>query len=50
LLAPIALYPDTLLTQLLMAAAYPAQLSEAVSWSASRPNNKGDAAVTKAES
>jgi hypothetical protein len=50
LLAPIALYPDSLLTQVLMAATYPAQVSEAVSWSASHPNDKGDAAVTKAES
>jgi hypothetical protein len=31
LLAPVALYPDSLLTQLLMAATYPAQVSEAVS-------------------
>ncbi len=50
LLAPIALYPDSLLTQVLMAATYPAQVAEAVSWSAARPNDKGDAAVTKAES
>jgi Protein of unknown function (DUF3300) len=50
LLAPIALYPDSLLTQVLMAATYPVQVAEAVSWSAARPNDKGDAAVTKAES
>ncbi|MGL6111650.1 MAG: DUF3300 domain-containing protein, partial [Rubrivivax sp.] len=50
LLAPIALYPDSLLTQVLMAATYPVQVSEAVAWSASRPNDKGDAAVSKAES
>ena len=50
LLAPIALYPDSLLTQVLMAATYPAQVAEAVKWSAARPNDKGDAAVTKAES
>jgi len=50
LLAPIALYPDSLLTQVLMAATYPAQVAEAVSWSAAHPNDKGDAAVTKAES
>ncbi len=50
LLAPIALYPDSLLTQVLMAATYPAQVAEAVSWSAARPNDKGDAAVTKADS
>jgi hypothetical protein len=50
LLAPVALYPDSLLTQLLMAATYPAQVAEAVTWSAAHPNDKGDAAVTKAES
>ena len=50
LLAPIALYPDSLLAQVLMAATYPAQVAEAVSWSAAHPNDKGDAAVTKAES
>jgi len=50
LMAPIALYPDSLLTQVLMAATYPAQVTEAVTWSAANPNDKGDAAVTKAES
>jgi Protein of unknown function (DUF3300) len=50
LLAPIALYPDSLLTQVLMAATYPVQVAEAVKWSAARPNDKGDAAVTQAES
>ena len=50
LMAPIALYPDSLLTQVLMAATYPAQVTEAVKWSAAHPNDKGDAAATKAES
>ena len=50
LLAPIALYPDSLLTQVLMASTYPAQVGQAVAWSASHPNDKGDAAVSKAES
>ncbi len=50
LLAPIALYPDSLLTQVLMAATYPAQVAEAVKWSAANPNEKGDAAASKAES
>jgi hypothetical protein len=49
LLAPVALYPDSLLTQVLMAATYPAQVAEAVAWSAAHPNDKGDAAVTKAD-
>ncbi len=47
LLAPIALYPDSLLTQVLMAATYPAQVAEAVDWSKAHPNDKGDAAVEK---
>ncbi|MBN8494944.1 MAG: DUF3300 domain-containing protein, partial [Burkholderiales bacterium] len=50
LLAPIALYPDALLTQVLMAATYPVQVTEAVKWSAANTNVKGDAAVTQAES
>jgi len=50
LMAPVALYPDSLLTQVLMAATYPVQVTEAVKWSAAHPNDKGDAAVTKAES
>ena len=32
LLAPIALYPDTLLTQTLMAATYPQQVADAARW------------------
>src|SRR5258708_25791339 len=32
MLAPIALYPDQLLTQILMAAAYPAEVVEAYRW------------------
>lgn len=32
LLAPIALYPDTLLIQVLQAASYPDQISQAVAW------------------
>ena len=50
LLAPIALYPDSLLTQVLMASTYPAQVAEAVKWSADHPNDKGDAAVEKVAS
>ncbi len=50
LLAPIALYPDSLLTQVLMAATYPAQVAEAVRWSKAHPGEKGDAAVEKVAS
>jgi uncharacterized protein DUF3300 len=49
LLAPIALYPDALLTQILMAATFPLQVVEAARW-ADQPANKalsGDA-LTKA--
>ena len=33
MMAPIALYPDSLLSQILMAATYPDQVAEAVKWS-----------------
>jgi hypothetical protein len=46
MLAPIALYPDTLLSQTLMAATYPLEVVEAARWSQSNPNLKGDAAIT----
>jgi hypothetical protein len=49
LLAPIALYPDSLLSQVLMASTYPADVAEAVKWSAAHPNDMGDAAVTKVQ-
>jgi len=43
--APIALYPDSLLSQILMACTYPADIAEAVKWSKSNPKLEGDAAV-----
>jgi hypothetical protein len=46
ILAPIALYPDSLLSQVLMAASYPLEIVEAARWSKANPNLKGDAAVT----
>ena len=46
MLAPIALYDDALLSQVLMAAGYPLEIVEAARWSAANPNLKGDAAVT----
>jgi len=45
MLAPIALYPDSLLAQTLMAATYPLEVVEAARWSQANPNLKGDAAV-----
>ena len=45
MLAPIALYPDALLSQVLMAATYPLEVVEAARWSKANPNLKGDAAV-----
>jgi len=45
MMAPIALYPDSLLAQILMAATYPADVADAVKWSAGNPDQEGDAAV-----
>ncbi|WP_194790903.1 DUF3300 domain-containing protein [Pseudomonas sp. UFMG81] len=45
MLAPIALYPDPLLAQVLMASTYPGEVAEAVAWSKANPNAKGDDAV-----
>jgi hypothetical protein len=49
MLAPIALYPDALLAQVLMAATYPAALSEAARWSRANPGLQGDDAVRAVE-
>ena len=45
MMAPIALYPDSLLSQILMASTYPADVHEAVKWSKDNPDQDGDAAV-----
>ena len=45
MLAPIALYPDGLLSQILMASGYPLEIVEAARWSKANPTLKGDAAV-----
>jgi Protein of unknown function (DUF3300) len=50
MLAPIALYPDSLLAQVLMASTYPADFQAAVAWSKAHPDDKGDAAIAKVES
>jgi Protein of unknown function (DUF3300) len=49
MLAPIALYPDALLSQILMASTYPLELAEAARWSKARPGLSGDNAVRAAE-
>ncbi len=45
MLAPIALYPDALLAQTLMAATYPLEVVEAARWSKDHASLKGDAAL-----
>ena len=45
MLAPIALYPDALMAQILMAATYPLEVVEAARWSKDNPALKGDAAA-----
>ncbi|ELY2739480.1 DUF3300 domain-containing protein [Cronobacter turicensis] len=43
--APVALYPDALLSQILMAATYPTNLVQAAQWSQDHPTLQGDAAI-----
>ncbi|MBY0322832.1 MAG: DUF3300 domain-containing protein [Reyranella sp.] len=45
MMAPIALYPDPLLAQMLMAATYPLEVVEAARWSKDNPSLKGEAAL-----
>lgn len=45
LAAPIALYPDALLTQILMASTYPDEVADAARWSRAHPGLSGDDAV-----
>jgi hypothetical protein len=49
LVAPIALYPDALLSQVLMASTYPADVVAAAKWSKDNPKQQGDAAVKAVE-
>jgi hypothetical protein len=44
-MAPIALYPDALLSQMLMASTYPSDVADAAAWSKANPKATGDAAV-----
>jgi hypothetical protein len=50
MMAPIALYPDALLSQVLMASTYPAEVSDAAKWSKAHPKETGDAAVKAVQS
>lgn len=45
MLAPLALYPDPLLAQVLMAATYPGNVADAAAWSMEHPDASGDEAV-----
>ncbi|EKB9389120.1 TPA: DUF3300 domain-containing protein [Pseudomonas aeruginosa] len=45
MLAPLALYPDALLAQVLMASTYPGNVADAVTWSTEHPDASGEEAV-----
>src|SRR3990170_3747281 len=47
MLAPIALYPDSLLSQVLMASTYPLDIVEAARWTRANPGLQGDEAVSQ---
>jgi hypothetical protein len=49
LTAQVALYPDSLLGQLLMATTYPEDFAAAAAWSKAHPDAKGDEAVRMVE-
>lgn len=49
LTAQVALFPDALLSQVLMAATYPKDVAEAAAWARANPDEKGDAAVALVE-
>jgi uncharacterized membrane protein YgcG len=50
LLAPVALYPDSLLAQIFMASTYPLEIVEAARWSKEHPDVKGDAVAGAVQS
>ncbi|WP_430390057.1 DUF3300 domain-containing protein [Dyella sp. 20L07] len=50
MLAPIALYPDALLSQVLMASTYPSDVAQAAAWSKAHPKSQGDDAVKQVAS
>ncbi|MCJ1886015.1 DUF3300 domain-containing protein [Pseudomonas sp. LA21] len=45
MLAPLALYPDSLLAQVLMATTYPGNVADAAAWAKAHPGVSGDEAV-----
>src|SRR5690242_6538425 len=49
LLAPIALYPDSLLSQMLMASTYPLEIVQADRWVKANKDLKGDALAKELE-
>jgi len=49
MLAPIALYPDSLLSQIFMASTYPLEVVEAARWARANPGLKGEEAVKAVE-
>ena len=49
LLAPVALYPDNVLSQVLVAATYPDDVREAAAWLRANPHLQGDEAAHAAE-
>src|SRR5205814_2852722 len=49
LVAPIALYPDSLLTQMLMASTYPLEIVQADRWAKANKDIKGDALAKELE-
>ncbi|HJW47438.1 MAG TPA: DUF3300 domain-containing protein, partial [Lysobacter sp.] len=50
MVAPVALYPDPLLAQVLMASTYPGDVAEAAAWAKAHPDAKGDDAVKQVAS
>ena len=49
LMAPVALYPDSLLSQILMGSTYPDDIAAAAKWSAAHTSESGDQAVKAVE-
>ena len=49
MLAPVALYPDSLLSQVLMASTYPLEVVQAARWSRANPGLRGQNAVNAVE-
>lgn len=49
MLSPIALYPDTVLSHILIASTYPIEVVQADRWARANPSLEGEAAVTAVE-